>query len=74
MLSLWGDIAYDFDGARIRKAFAKSSNVKRLNILPRVEDDLAVIELVLAPRKGGKKPRIEAFRLAQPARIIVDIL
>lgn len=74
VLSLWGDIAYDFDGARIRKAFSKSANVKRLNILPRVEDDLAVIEFVLAPQKDGKKPKIEAFRLAQPARIIVDIL
>lgn len=73
IVSIWGDVAYDFDGNRVRKAFAKSANVKRLNVLPRVEEGLAVIELTLGTSKG-KKHKFEAFRLSHPARIIVDIL
>ena len=74
VVSIWGDVAYDFDGKKIRKAFEKSANVKRLNILPQVEDGLAMIELVLDSGKSDKKAKFEVFRLTQPARIIVDIL
>lgn len=74
VISIWGDVAYDFDGKKIRKAFEKSAHVKRLNVLPQVEDGLAIIELILDPAKSGKKTKFEVFRLTQPARIIVDIL
>jgi hypothetical protein len=74
VLSIWANVQYDFDPAHVRKAFAKSANIKRLNIIPRLEDGLTIIELVLDPAKTKKPAKFEAFRLAHPARIIMDII
>ena len=74
VVSIWGDIDYDFDGAKIGKDFAKSELIKRLNVVPRVEDGVAIIEITMAPSKTSKKPRFEVFRLANKARIVVDVI
>lgn len=69
VVSIWADVGYDFDAKRIRKAFAKSVHVKKINIVPRVEDGLSVIEFVVE-----KKIQLEAFHLGNPTRIIVDMI
>ena len=71
VVSVWSDVSYDYDNSRIQSAFRKSGWFKGVNFMPRVEDGLATIELEL---KTNKKPRIEAFYLSHPARIILDIL
>ncbi|MEW6057659.1 MAG: hypothetical protein AB1540_13695 [Bdellovibrionota bacterium] len=73
VVSIWADVAYDFDRTTVRRAFAKSTHVKKLNIVPRVEDGLSVVEFVTHASKG-RKPKVEVFQLNQPPRIIVDIL
>jgi hypothetical protein len=74
VLSIWGDVGYDFDANRIRKAFAKSAHIKKINVVPRLEDGLSIIEFVLNPQRPGKKEKVEVFRLSKPGRIIMDIL
>lgn len=72
VLSVWSNIQYDFDAVKINKAFTKSTNIKRLNIMPRLEDGLSIIEFQL---KTAIRPiKAEAFRLSNPSRIIIDIM
>ena len=71
LVSIWADVAYDFDSEKLKQAFSKSSHVKSVNVIPRVEDGVATVEFVL---KGGKKAKVEAFHLSNPARIIMDVL
>lgn len=70
IVSIWADVTYDFDATKVRKAFAKSTKIKRVNVVPRVEDGLTVLEFQLAPQKV----KYEVFHLANPTRIIMDIL
>lgn len=71
ILSIWADVTYDFDVDKIGKVFSKSGHIKKVGIMPRVEEGVATIELTL------KKPdsiKVEAFHLAHPSRIILDLL
>lgn len=70
VLSIWADVQYDFDADRIQKAFAKSSVIKKLNIVPRVENGLMILEFNMS----SEKAKIEAFMLSNPNRIILDII
>lgn len=75
ILSLWANVMYDFDVARINKSFSKSAHFKRVNIMPRLEEGLAIIEFTLNPELRGKNaPKFEVFRLSRPSRIIMDVL
>jgi hypothetical protein len=73
VLSIWADVMYDFDVAKVQKIFGKSAHIKSLNVLPRVEDGLTVVEFVLNPAVA-KKSKFEVFRLARPSRIIMDMM
>ena len=70
LLSIWADVTYEFDADKIKKAFTKSGKVKFVNVIPRVEDGIATIELTLK----SSSVKVEAFHLAHPARIILDLL
>ena len=73
LVSIWADVAYEHDEDRIRRSFSHSSKIKAVNIMPRVEDGLATVELLLNSRsKAGTK--VEAFALTHPSRIILDLL
>ena len=72
VVSIWSNVQYEFDSNRIRKAFSKSKNIKKVNIVPRVEDGLAIIEMVIADQK--KPLKFESFYLSKPNRIIIDLL
>jgi hypothetical protein len=74
ILSIWADVQYDFDSGRIKKSFAKSRHIKQLNVLPRIEEGLTIIEFVLKAQASGKKQKFEVFHLANPSRIIVDVI
>ena len=74
VVSIWADVDFDFEPGRIQKTFARSKNVRKVNIVPRVEDGLGIIELLMSPAKSGQKHKVEAFHLARPNRIILDIL
>ncbi len=74
VMSIWANVQYDFDSARVSKAFAKSAHFKRLNMIPRLEEGLTIIEFTLLPETGKKTPKFEVFRLAHPARIIMDVI
>lgn len=76
VVSIWANIAYDFDLNRINKAFGKSANFKRVNIMPRLEEGLAIFELTLNPKltAANKKVKFEVFHLTHPGRIIMDVL
>ena len=70
VLSIWADVQYDFDVDKIQKAFARSAVIKKLNIVPRVENGLMILEFNM----NSEKAKIEAFILSNPNRIILDIL
>lgn len=74
VLSIWADVQYDFDAQKIKKAFEKSLHVKKVNVVPRVEEGLAIIELFTTPAAQGKKVRFEVFNLKRPNRIILDMI
>ena len=73
LVSFWADVTYDIDRGRIARAFSKSSRVKSVNVIPRVEAGLTTVELVLASRLKNNV-KVEAFYLSQPSRIILDLL
>ncbi len=70
VLSIWADVQYDFDVDKIQSAFSKSLAIKKINVVPRVEDGLMILEFNM----NSEKAKIEAFTLSNPNRIIVDIL
>lgn len=70
VLSIWADVQFDFDADKIQKAFARSAVIKKLNIVPRVENGLMILEFNM----NSEKAKIEAFMLSNPNRIILDIL
>lgn len=73
VLSIWADVQYDFNAKKTEKLFSKSPHFKKMNIVPRVEDGLATVEFLINTAKN-KKPKVEVFQLAQPPRIIIDVL
>lgn len=75
IVSIWANVMYDFDPDRINKAFAKSAHFKRVNIMPRLEEGLAIFEFALNPKLASSKGiKYEVFHLDHPARIIMDVL
>lgn len=74
ILSIWANVAYDFNAPRVWKMFGKSAHFKRLNVIPRLEEGLTIVEFTLSPAVAKKKPKFEVFRLARPARIIMDVI
>lgn len=70
VVSIWADVQYDFNIAKINSAFAKSKNVKKVTAVPRVEEGLTVFELATA---SNKHMSFEAFYLTKPNRLIIDI-
>jgi hypothetical protein len=73
LISIWADVAYEHDEETIRRAFGRSAHVKSVNILPRVEDGVATVELVLNSH-SKRVTKVEAFALTHPSRIILDLL
>ncbi len=73
VLSVWADVQYDFDIQKTQKTFLKSKKIKKLNVVPRLEDGLAIVEFTLHPDKA-KNIKFEVFQLYKPNRIIVDLL
>ncbi len=73
MISLWADVNYDIDAEKLANAFKRSAHVRKVNVIPRVEDGLATIEVVL-DNAVKKQTKVEAFYLTHPGRIILDIL
>lgn len=73
IVSIWSDVSYDFDLAKIKKAFKKSAHVRKVNVVPRVEDGLSIIEFSVAG-KAGKAAEMESFFLTSPSRIIIDVI
>ncbi len=73
LVSIWADVTYEHDSARVHQAFLKSTRIKDVNVLPRIEDGMATVELQLKASKG-KTTKVEAFYLTHPARIILDLI
>lgn len=71
VLSIWSDVDSAVDTAKLEKMFSSSKRVKKLSVLPRVEEGLTLLEFTLA--SGATKPKAEAFYLTNPSRIVVDI-
>jgi hypothetical protein len=69
VISFWTNLDYDFNSTKVQKLFTKSKTVKKLNVVPRVEEGLSIVEMVL-----DKKSKVETFTLTNPSRLIVDIL
>ncbi len=68
VFTIWGHPKLGFDSRKVQAAFRKSSLVSKVDLLPRVEEDLWTFSVEL---KGGSP--VEVFELANPIRIIVDI-
>lgn len=75
VVSFWGDINYSYDPEAASKAFQKSRSIQKLEIVPRVEEGLSIVEIQLKPKsKRNGNYKLEAFYLMNPARVILDIL
>ena len=74
IMSIWANVLYDFDSTRVSKTFTKSEHFKRINVIPRLEEGLTIIEFTIAPETGKQPPKFEVFRLSHPARIIMDVI
>lgn len=68
IISIWGHPQLRFDSKKLLQAFHKSSTVRNIVLMPRLEDDswTFVIEL-------KNKTAIELFELSGNARMILDI-
>ncbi|MBI2606943.1 MAG: hypothetical protein HYW49_12790 [Deltaproteobacteria bacterium] len=73
VVSIWADTQYDFDAAKVAKAFSKSRRVRKFRALPRLEDGLSIFELSLSGTEKNTEKKLEAFYLTDPSRIIVDL-
>lgn len=73
VVSIWADTQYDFDSAKVAKAFLKSKRVRKFRALPRLEDGLSIFELNLSGAVKKTESKLEAFYLTNPSRIIVDL-
>ena len=71
VVSFWADVQYEYNAAKVAKAFSKSAFVKKINILPRVEEGLSMVEITMNPQS---KAKAEVFTLSNPNRLIIDIL
>ncbi|MBI2711525.1 MAG: hypothetical protein HYX41_01505 [Bdellovibrio sp.] len=67
LLSIWGNPQLAFDTKKVLASFQKSALVKKVNLLPKVEDDLWTFSIELK-----NPPSIEVFELSSPVRVIVD--
>lgn len=69
VFTIWGNPTLSFDSRRVVAAFKRSLIVEKIELFPRLEDEMWSFVLFLK----GKSPAVEVFELSQPARIIVDI-
>ncbi len=67
-VSVWGNPELRFDAHKIHTAFKKSSILKSIGLLPKLEDDVWTFALALKSNAN-----VEVFELSQPVRIIIDI-
>jgi hypothetical protein len=70
IVSFWANVQYAFNSEKIKKNFEKSKNIKKVNIIPRLEDGLTIIELQL---KNKISPKLDVFVLKNPNRLIIDL-
>ena len=68
LVSIWGNPQLAFDSKKVANEFKKSSIIREIKLLPKVEQDLWTFAIDL------KIPlNVEVFELRGPARVIVDI-
>lgn len=68
LVSVWGRPKLGFDPKVVESAFKRSSNVKEVQLLPRLEDQIWTFAVQL---KKGRS--VEVFELTDPVRLIIDI-
>jgi len=68
VITLWGNPQLSFNAKKVASAFKRSSIIKSIRLLPKLEDDSWTFYLDLKPGS-----LVEVFELSQPVRIIVDI-
>jgi hypothetical protein len=68
VLSIWGQPELKFDSARVLGSFKKSRAVSKVELLPKVDDQVWSFALNLRT-----DARVEVFELGAPTRIILDI-
>lgn len=68
VLSIWGQPDLKFDSARVQAAFKKSRAVSKVELLPKVDEQVWSFALNLK-----SEARVEVFELGAPTRIILDI-
>ena len=73
VISLWADVAHKLSASAIEKTFKKSKNIKKIQAMPQVEDGLTIFEVQLQ-NSTKRKNKLEVFFLAQPPRLILDII
>ena len=68
VLSIWGNPELRFDASKVLGAFKKSKAISKVELLPKVEEQVWTFALNLK-----KEVRVEVFELGAPTRIILDI-
>ncbi len=68
VVTLWGNPKLAFQAQKVVTAFKKSKVVERVELLPRVEDDIWTFVVALRDPTP-----VEVFELTDPARIILDV-
>jgi hypothetical protein len=68
VLSIWGSPELRFDAPKVLSAFKKSKAISKVELLPKVEEQVWTFALNLK-----KEVRVEVFELGAPTRIILDI-
>jgi hypothetical protein len=67
-VSIWGRPELRFDAHKVSKLFKKSTLLKSVSLLPKIEEDIWTFGL---PTKT--EANVEVFELSEPVRIIIDI-
>ncbi len=68
LVTVWGNPKLSFDPKKVQASFKKSSGIRQLQLLPRIEEDSWTFALDLQPGRF-----VEVFELANPVRIVLDI-
>ena len=76
VVTLWGHPKLSFNSRKVISSFKRSSMIKKIMLLPRLEDELWTFVLELKPHSS-----IEVFELSgslqdrmnQPARLVIDV-
>ncbi len=68
LVSVWGNPRLDFNSSSVIERFRKSSVVKSIELLPKLDDQMWTFALELKADHS-----IEVFELQSPVRIILDV-